>query len=129
MSEEIIAEVQGPLVFRIIYDKELGYLFANIPINKKISSSALREIMTITNDPWRYLDGMGLVLDISAWAQESEIDVQAIGKALEAKYKEILPAIKEVVDKAKESVKKKKKSRKRKRKKASKRRRRSKKSK
>ncbi|MFB6491148.1 MAG: hypothetical protein TU35_007935 [Thermoproteus sp. AZ2] len=128
MSEEVIAEVQGPLVFRIIYDKELGYLFANIPINKRISSSALREIMTITNDPWRYLDGVGLVLDLSAWAQEGDVDVQAIGKALEAKYKEILPVIKEVVDKV-QTVKKKKSKKRRKRKKASRRKRRSRKSK
>ncbi|MBP1448584.1 MAG: hypothetical protein JZD41_00990 [Thermoproteus sp.] len=100
MSEEVVVEVQGPLVFRIIHDKELGYLYANIPIDKRVSTSALREIITITHDPWRYLDGKGLVLDLSAWTNEGDIDVQAISRALEAKYKEILDSVKKIVDEA-----------------------------
>lgn len=113
MSEEVVVEVQGPLVFRIIHDKELGYLYANISINKRVSTSALREIITITHDPWRYLDGRGLVLDLSAWTNEGDVDVQAISRALEAKYKEILDGVKKIVDEAGEAAPAKKRRRKR----------------
>lgn len=119
---EVIAEVQGPLVFRIVHDKELGYLYAQIPVDKKLTQAVVRDIITATHDPWRYVDGLGLILDISAWTGENELDLQAVSKALEAKYKEILDVIKKIVEEAREAKprRKKKRSRKKKRKKSKK---------
>jgi len=100
---EVIVEIQGPLVFRLVHDKELGYLYAQIPVGKRLPGAVVREIRTATHDPWRYVEGMGLLLDISAWTNESDLDPQTVGKALEAKYREILDAIKKIVDEAGEA--------------------------
>ncbi|MEL9991169.1 MAG: hypothetical protein QXP98_08745 [Thermoproteus sp.] len=117
MSEEVLVEVQGPLTFRVVHDRALGYLYANIPVGKRLTREAVREIVTATHDPWRYVDGMGLVLDISAWTHEGDVDVQALSKALEAKYKEILDSIAKIVEEAGEAKRKTKKKKKRKAKK------------
>lgn len=104
MSQEVLAEVQGPLVFRIIYDRELDYLYCHIPIDKRITRNVVREISNITHDPWRYVEGLGLVLDLSAWASENGVDPRALGKMYEAKYREILDSVKKILDEAKETA-------------------------
>jgi hypothetical protein len=108
---EVIVEIQGPLFFRLVHDKELGYLYAHIPVSKRLSGAVVREIRTATHDPWRYVEGVGLLLDISAWTNESDLDPQTIGKTLEAKYKEILDSIKKIIDEASEAKPKRKKRR------------------
>lgn len=116
---EVVAEIQGPLVFRIVHDKELGHLYAHIPVEKRLTQAVVREIVTATHDPWRYVDGMGLVLDISAWTNENDLDLQALSKALEAKYKEILDVVKKIIDEAGEAKPRRRKKRGRKKKKKS----------
>ncbi len=108
---EVIAEIQGSLVFRIVHDKELGYLYAHIPLEKRLTRAAVRDIITATHDPWRYVDGLGLILDISAWTNESELDPQALSRALEAKYKELLDVIKKIAEEARGAKPKRKKKR------------------
>ncbi|MEZ0249130.1 MAG: hypothetical protein ABWJ97_07625 [Thermoproteus sp.] len=119
MSEEVLVELQGSLTFRVVHDKELGYLYAHIPVGKRLTRETVREIVTATHDPWRYVDGVGLVLDISAWTYEGDVDVQALSKVLEAKYKEILDSIAKMIEEAgeaKQKAKRKKRGKKRKKK-------------
>lgn len=94
-------------------DPELGYVYAVIPYQKRISPVALREIREMTLDPWRYVEGVGLVLDITAWRQESGLTIEDVKAKIEGKYREVLDSVLQYLETApaEKSAKKKKKKR------------------
>jgi len=111
----VLKEIGKDKKILIFYDQELDYLGALVPFDKRIPPRILSEIREVTLDPWRYVDGVGLLLDISAWANESGTDDALIQK-LESKYNEILNQIYNLLERVAHSKKAKRKKRRKRRK-------------
>ena len=101
----------------VVEDPEVGHVFAVIPINGRVGPSTLREVREQTLDYWRYVEGVGLVLDLTAWRQEAGLTLEDLKNKLEGKYKEIIDEVYKLEDEGRrketETKKAKKKSRKR----------------
>jgi len=106
---EVVGE-RGRLV--VLEDSEVGHVFAVIPYEKKASPALIRELREQTLDPWRYVEGVGFVLDITAWKGEAGLSLEDIKNKVE-KYKasidQIFQILESVASKEAEEKKKKKK--------------------
>jgi hypothetical protein len=74
---EVVGE-KGKLM--VLEDSEIGHVFAVIPYGKKASPALIHALREQTLDPWRYVEGVGFVLDITAWKKR--------GRAIFGRYKE-----------------------------------------
>ncbi|AET31953.1 hypothetical protein [Pyrobaculum ferrireducens] len=118
--DKVLFEVAGERGKVAVYeDSELGHVFAVMPFNGKVNPTILREVREMTLDPWRYVEGIGFLLDLTAWRQESQVDVDDIKNKVEGKYREIIDQIFQYLETApsktaeeKKRAKKKRKSRK-----------------
>jgi hypothetical protein len=118
--DKVLFEVAGERGKMVVYeDSELGHVFAVMPFNGKVNPTILREVREMTLDPWRYVEGIGFLLDLTAWRQESRLDVDDIKNKVEGKYREIIDQIFQYLETApsktaeeKKRAKKKRKSRK-----------------
>jgi hypothetical protein len=108
-----VAGERGRLV--VLEDSEIGHVFAVIPYEKKANSALIRELREQTLDPWRYVEGVGFVLDITAWKGEAALSLEDIRNKVE-KYKMSIDQIFQVLESAtsKEAEEKKKKKKKKK---------------
>jgi hypothetical protein len=109
---EVVGE-RGRLV--VLEDSEIGHVFAVIPYEKKANPALIRELREQTLDPWRYVEGVGFVLDITVWKGEAALSLEDIKNKVE-KYKmsidQIFQVLESVVSKEAEEKKKKKKKKK-----------------
>lgn len=107
---EVVGE-RGRLV--VLEDSEIGHVFAVIPYEKKANPALIRELREQTLDPWRYVEGVGFVLDITAWKGEAALSLEDIRNKVE-KYKMSIDQIFQVLESAtsKEAEEKKKKKKK-----------------
>jgi len=114
---ELVGE-RGKLA--VVEDPETGHVFAVIPYEKKASPAVVRELREQTLDPWRYVDGVGLVLDITAWKNEALLSLEDMKNKVE-KYRGFIDQVFQIFEnvalKEAEEKKRKKKKRKAKRKK------------
>lgn len=106
-----VAGERGRLV--VLEDSEIGHVFAVIPYEKKANPALIRELREQTLDPWRYVEGVGFVLDITVWKGEAALSLEDIKNKVE-KYKMSIDQIFQVLEsvaskEAKEKKKKKKK--------------------
>jgi len=113
-----LAGERGKLV--VAEDPETGHVFAVIPYEKKASPAVVRELREQTLDPWRYVDGVGFVLDITAWKNEASLSLEDVKNKVE-KYKGFIDQVFQMLEniaskeaEEKKSKKKKKKTRKKK---------------
>jgi len=113
-----LAGERGKLV--VAEDPETGHVFAVIPYEKKAVPAVVRELREQTLDPWRYVDGVGFVLDITAWKNEASLSLEDVKNKVE-KYKGFIDQVFQVLEniaskeaEEKKSKKKKKKTRKKK---------------
>lgn len=113
-----ILEIQGQkgkLV--VVEDPEVGHVFAVIPYGKRATPTLIRELRERTLDPWRYVEGVGFVLDLTAWKSESQLGAEEIKNKVE-KYREtideVVQMLEEVSNRESEERKAKKKKKKRK---------------
>jgi hypothetical protein len=117
---EVVGE-RGRLV--VLEDSEIGHVFAVIPYEKKANPALIRELREQTLDPWRYVEGVGFVLDITVWKGEAALSLEDIKNKVE-KYKmsidQIFQVLESVASKEAEEKKKKKKAARRKTKKGAK---------
>jgi len=108
-----VAGERGRLV--VLEDSEIGHVFAVIPYEKKANPALIRELREQTLDPWRYVEGVGFVLDITAWKGEAALSLEDIKNKVE-KYKmsidQIFQVLESVASKEAEEKKKKKKKKK-----------------
>jgi hypothetical protein len=107
---EVVGE-KGKLM--VLEDSEIGHVLAVIPYGKKASPALIRELREQTLDPWRYVEGVGFVLDITAWKSEAALSLEDIKNKIE-KYKLFIDQIFQLLESAtsKESEEKKKKKKK-----------------
>jgi hypothetical protein len=92
--DKVLFEVAGERGKMVVYeDSELGHVFAVMPFSGKVNPTILREVREMTLDPWRYVEGIGFLLDLTAWRQESRLDVDDIKNKVEGKYREIIDQI------------------------------------
>jgi hypothetical protein len=119
-----LAGERGKLV--VAEDPETGHVFAVIPYEKKAVPAVVRELREQTLDPWRYVDGVGFVLDITAWKNEASLSLEDVKNKVE-KYKGFIDQVFQMLEniaskeaEEKKSKKKKKKTRKKKARKRSK---------
>jgi hypothetical protein len=117
-----LAGERGKLV--VAEDPETGHVFAVIPYEKKASPAVVRELREQTLDPWRYVDGVGFVLDITAWNNEASLSLEDVKNKVE-KYKgfidQVFQMLENIASKEAEEKKSKKKKKKTRKKKARKR--------
>jgi hypothetical protein len=117
-----LAGERGKLV--VAEDPETGHVFAVIPYEKKASPAVVRELREQTLDPWRYIDGVGFVLDITAWKNEASLSLEDVKNKVE-KYKgfidQVFQMLENIASKEAEEKKSKKKKKKTRKKKARKR--------
>ena len=117
-----LAGERGKLV--VAEDPETGHVFAVIPYEKKASPAVVRELREQTLDPWRYVDGVGFVLDITAWKNEASLSLEDVKNKVE-KYKgfidQVFQMLENIASKETEEKKSKKKKKKTRKKKARKR--------
>jgi hypothetical protein len=117
-----LAGERGRLV--VAEDPETGHVFAVIPYDKKASPAVVRELREQTLDPWRYVDGVGFVLDITAWKNEASLSLEDVKNKVE-KYKgfidQVFQMLENIASKEAEEKKSKKKKKKTRKKKARKR--------
>jgi hypothetical protein len=113
-----LAGERGKLV--VAEDPETGHVFAVIPYEKKAVPAVVRELREQTLDPWRYVDGVGFVLDITAWNNEASLSLEDVKNKVE-KYKGFIDQVFQMLEnnaskeaEEKKSKKKKKKTRKKK---------------
>jgi len=113
-----LAGERGKLV--VAEDPETGHVFAVIPYEKKASPAVVRELREQTLDPWRYVDGVGFVLDVTAWKNEASLSLEDVKNKVE-KYKGFIDQVFQMLEniaskeaEEKKSKKKKKKTRKKK---------------
>ncbi len=113
-----LAGEKGKLV--VAEDPETGHVFAVIPYEKKAGPTVVRELREQTLDPWRYVDGVGFVLDITAWKNEASLSLEDVKNKVE-KYKGFIDQVFQMLEniaskkaEEKKSKKKKKKTRKKK---------------
>lgn len=113
-----LAGERGKLV--VAEDPETGHVFAVIPYEKKASPAVVRELREQTLDPWRYVDGVGFVLDITAWKNEASPSLEDVKNKVE-KYRgfidQVFQMLENVASKEAEEKKSKKKKKKKTRKK------------
>jgi hypothetical protein len=107
---EVVGE-KGKLM--VLEDSEIGHVLAVIPYGKKASPALIRALREQTLDPWRYVEGVGFVLDITAWKSEAALSLEDIKNKME-KYKLSIDQIFQLLESAtsKESEEKKKKKKK-----------------
>ena len=112
-----LAGERGKLV--VAEDPETGHVFAVIPYEKKASPAVVRELREQTLDPWRYVDGVGFVLDITAWNNEASLSLEDVKNKVE-KYRgfidQVFQMLENIASKEAEEKKSKKKKKTRKRK-------------
>ncbi len=112
-----LAGERGKLV--VAEDPETGHVFAVIPYEKKASPTVVRELREQTLDPWRYVDGVGFVLDITAWNNEASLSLEDVKNRVE-KYRgfidQVFQMLENVASKKAEEKKSKKKKKTRKKK-------------
>jgi hypothetical protein len=117
-----LAGERGKLV--VAEDPETGHVFAVIPYEKKASPAVVRELREQTLDPWRYVDGVGFVLDITAWKNEASLSLEDVKNKVE-KYRgfidQVFQMLENIASKEAEEKKSKKKKKKTRKKKARKR--------
>lgn len=117
-----LAGERGKLV--VAEDPETGHVFAVIPYEKKAGPAVVRELREQTLDPWRYVDGVGFVLDITAWKNEASLSLEDVKNRVE-KYKgfidQVFQMLENIASKEAEEKKSKKKKKKTRKKKARKR--------
>lgn len=77
-------------------DSETGHIYAVVPC-KKIAPHVLRELREQTLDYWRYVEGTGLVLDLTIWSRESGLTLDDIRNKIEGKYREFVDKIFEII--------------------------------
>ena len=111
-----LAGERGKLV--VAEDPETGHVFAVIPYEKKASPAVVRELREQTLDPWRYVDGVGFVLDITAWNNEASLSLEDVKNRVE-KYRGFIDQVFQMLEniaskEAEEKKSKKKKTRKKK---------------
>jgi len=118
-----LAGERGKLV--VAEDPETGHVFAVIPYEKKASPAVVRELREQTLDPWRYVDGVGFVLDITAWNNEASLSLEDVKNKVE-KYRgfidQVFQMLENIASKEAEEKKSKKKKKKKTRKKKAKKR-------
>lgn len=104
---EVVGE-RGRLV--VLEDSEIGHVFAVIPYEKKANPALIRELREQTLDPWRYVEGVGFVLDITVWKGEAALSLEDIKNKVE-KYKMSIDQISQLLESvaSKEAKEKKKK--------------------
>jgi len=109
-----LAGERGKLV--VAEDPETGHVFAVIPYEKKASPAVVRELREQTLDPWRYVDGVGFVLDITAWNNEASLSLEDVKNKVE-KYRGFIDQVFQMLENiaSKEAEEKKSKKRKRRR--------------
>lgn len=112
-----ITSSKGKLI--VMEDVELGHVFAVIPYEKRANPTLIRELREQTLDPWRYVNGVGFVLDLTVWKQQSSIDIDYVKNKIE-KYREILDTVFQFLETASAKEPKKKTTKKKKSKKKSK---------
>ncbi len=102
---------RGKLV--VVENPETGHVFALIPYEKKASPAVVRELREQTLDPWRYVDGVGFVLDITAWKNEASLSLEDVKNKVE-KYRGLLDQMFQILENVatKEAEEKKKKKKK-----------------
>lgn len=112
-----LAGERGKLV--VAEDPETGHVFAVIPYEKKASPAVVRELREQTLDPWRYVDGVGFVLDITAWNNEASLSLEDVKNKVE-KYRgfidQVFQMLENIASKEAEEKKSKKKRKTRKKK-------------
>jgi hypothetical protein len=112
-----LAGERGKLV--VAEDPETGHVFAVIPYEKKASPAVVRELREQTLDPWRYVDGVGFVLDITAWNNEASLSLEDVKNKVE-KYRgfidQVFQMLENIASKEAEEKKSKKKKKTRKKK-------------
>jgi len=112
-----LAGERGKLV--VAEDPETGHVFAVIPYERKASPAVVRELREQTLDPWRYVDGVGFVLDITAWNNEASLSLEDVKNKVE-KYRgfidQVFQMLENIASKEAEEKKSKKKKKTRKRK-------------
>lgn len=117
-----LAGERGKLV--VAEDPETGHVFAVIPYEKKAGPAVVRELREQTLDPWRYVDGVGFVLDITAWKNEASLSLEDVKNRVE-KYRgfidQVFQMLENIASKEAEEKKSKKKKKKTRKKKARKR--------
>jgi hypothetical protein len=114
---EIVGE-RGRLV--VLEDSEIGHVFAVIPYEKKANPALIRELREQTLDPWRYVEGVGFVLDITVWKGEAALSLEDMKNKVE-KYKMSIDQIFQVLESVASKEAKEKKKKKKKKKKAARR--------
>ncbi len=104
---------RGKLV--VVENPETGHVFALIPYEKKASPAVVRELREQTLDPWRYVDGVGFVLDITAWKNEASLSLEDVKNKVE-KYRGLLDQMFQILENVatKEAEEKKRKKKKKK---------------
>jgi hypothetical protein len=106
---EVVGE-KGKLM--VVEDSEIGHVLAVIPYGKKASPALIRALREQTLDPWRYVEGVGFVLDITAWKSEAALSLEDIKSKME-RYKlsidQIFQLLENAASKSKEKKKKKRK--------------------
>jgi hypothetical protein len=105
---EVVGE-KGKLM--VLEDSEIGHVFAVIPYGKNASPALIRALREQTLDPWRYVEGVGFVLDITAWKSEAAPSLEDIKNKME-KYKSFIDQIFQLLENAASKSKEKKKKRK-----------------
>jgi hypothetical protein len=93
---EVVGE-KGKLM--VLEDPEIGHVFAVIPYGKKASPALIRALREQTLDPWRYVEGVGFVLDITAWKSEAALSLEDIKNKME-KYKSFIDQIFQLLENA-----------------------------
>ena len=119
----VLFEVSGQRgKLQVVEDPEVGHIYAVVPHSGRISPATLREVKELTLDSWRYVNDVGLILDITIWKQEADISLEEIRNRIEGKYKELIDEVAKLLEKssktasAQKARKKKRKSRKSKKK-------------
>jgi hypothetical protein len=110
-----LAGERGKLV--VAEDPETGHVFAVIPYEKKAGPAVVRELREQTLDPWRYVDGVGFVLDITAWKNEALLSLEDVKNKVE-KYRGFIDQVFQMLENIASKEAEEKKSKKKKKKKA-----------
>jgi len=106
-----LAGERGKLV--VAEDPETGHVFAVIPYEKKAGPAVVRELREQTLDPWRYVDGVGFVLDITAWKNEASLSLEDVKNKVE-KYRGFIDQVFQMLENIASKEAEQKKSRKKK---------------
>lgn len=100
------------------HDPELDHLYAVIPLERRPGRGTLEGLRDLTMDPWRYVEGLGLVLDLSAWFGQSGLSAEELRARLEGKYGELAAEVARLLERAEEERREAEKKRRRRRRRA-----------